>query len=185
MRLFTAIGLAPEASATLRSVREQLCASGGDLRWSAPESWHVTLQFLGNTQGEQVACVVLRLAEVHARRVPVRLAGLGFVERAGIFFAEVALTPELLELQQKVVAVNRRCGFVPEVRPYSPHITLARSKGRSGARALFPLKKALEQSRVHLAAEFVAQEFRLYESFPGPEGSRYEVRAQFPLGLEP
>jgi 2'-5' RNA ligase len=69
-----------------------------------------------------------------------------------------------------------------EERAYNPHITLARSKGRNSGRALVPLKKAVERSKVGLEAQFIASEFLLYESFPGPEGSRYEVRARF--GLE-
>ncbi|MGA9985239.1 MAG: hypothetical protein WBP95_17310, partial [Acidobacteriaceae bacterium] len=65
---------------------------------------------------------------------------------------------------------------------YNPHITLARTRGRNGSRALGPLKKEVERSKVGLDTRFTADEFLLYESFPGPEGSRYEVKARF--GLE-
>jgi 2'-5' RNA ligase len=75
----------------------------------------------------------------------------------------------------------RNCGFIPEVRAWNPHITLARVKGRSGTKALAPLKKAVERTKIDLDAEFAAEEFLLYESIPGPEGSRYEVRERFPL----
>ncbi|MGC2581662.1 MAG: RNA 2',3'-cyclic phosphodiesterase, partial [Acidobacteriaceae bacterium] len=105
MRLFIGIALTEEATAALRAVRERLerLSSGeSELRWSAPESWHVTLQFLGQTSDEQARCVVENLGTVRAERVPVRIEGLGFFERAGVFWAGVALTPELLALQQKV-----------------------------------------------------------------------------------
>ena len=185
MRLFIGIALAEEAQAALNAVRERLGRFSSDeseLRWPEPESWHVTLQFLGQTSEEQARCVMEELATVRAERVPVRIDGLGFFERAGVFLAGLALTPELLALQQKVVAATRGCGFVPEDRAYRPHITLARTKGRAGARALGALRKAVEKNRVDVRAEFVAGEFVLYESFPGPEGSRYEVRARWALG---
>ncbi len=98
------------------------------LRWSAPESWHITLQFLGNTP--QYECIVARLRELRSPPVPIQLEGLGFFERAGVFFAGVGLTPELQALQQRVTAATGLCGFIPETRPYHPHITLARSKGK-------------------------------------------------------
>ena len=182
MRLFIGIALAPETSDALRNVRARFEPGSADLRWSQSESWHVTLQFLGATTVEQFARVQEKLAAVKAAKVPVRIKGLGFFQRAGVFWAGVELTRELLALQQVVTAATRQCGFVPEERAYNPHITLARAKGRNSGRALVPLKRAVERSRVALETQFVAHEFLLYESFPGPEGSRYEVKARF--GLE-
>jgi RNA 2',3'-cyclic 3'-phosphodiesterase len=182
MRLFIGIALAPEASDALRGVQERFALGSADLRWSRPESWHVTLQFLGSTTEAQFACVQEKLIAVKAAKVPVRIAALGFFERAGVFWAGVDLTSELLALQQRVTAATRPCGFMPEERAYHPHITLARSKRHEGAKSLAPLKKAVEHSKTELEARFIASEFLLYESFPGAEGSRYEVQARF--GLE-
>jgi 2'-5' RNA ligase len=181
-RLFIGIALAPAAAAELERVRERLAATAGELRWSEPASWHVTLQFLGAASDGQAACVLEKLGGIQSARVPVRMGGLGFFERAGVFWAGVELTAELLALQQRVVAATRSCGFVPEDRAYNPHITLARARGRSVGRALGPVKAAVERGRVKVRAEFLAEEFLLYESFPGQQGSRYEVRGRF--GLE-
>ncbi len=78
MRLFIGIALSPEASDALRSVRIRFEPGSADLRWSQPESWHVTLQFLGSTTEAQFACVQEKLAAVKAAKVPVRIAGVGF-----------------------------------------------------------------------------------------------------------
>jgi 2'-5' RNA ligase len=181
MRLFVGIALTPEAAEVLRRVRQRFAPESGDLRWSAPENWHVTLQFLGECGAEQAACVTGRLAELRAEPVPIAIGNPGFFERAGVFHAEVLLNPALLALHQKVTAATRTCGFIPETRPCQPHITLARARGRGGPSALAPLQNALRKARFTLAAEFAATEFLLYESFPGPAGSRYEVRARYPL----
>jgi 2'-5' RNA ligase len=182
MRLFVGIALPPQVSHALERIRQQFePRSGPDLRWSEPAAWHVTLQFLGQVSEERATCVHEQLKTIRAAHVPIRIEDLGFFDRAGVFWAGVTLTPELLALQQFVTAAMRHCEFTPEDRPYSPHITLARAKGRGSSRALQPLQKALEKNKPPLHAEFIAEEFLLYESIPGREGSRYEVRAHFPL----
>ena len=96
-----------------------------------------------------------------------------------MFFAGVRLTQELIELQQRVTAATELCGFVPEARPFNPHITLARSKGRARQSGLRAVRAKLQGEPRF--TRFVAREFLLYESFPGAEGSRYEIRERFAL----
>ena len=176
MRLFVGIPLATTVIAELSAISMRMQSTADGLRWTAPESWHVTLQFLGNTA--EYECVVGGLRELRLPPVPIQLEGLGFFERAGVFFAGVQLTPGLEGLQQRVTAATGVCGFVPETRPYHPHITLARSKTK-GAKALRELK-----SRIHREpgfSAFLAEEFVLYESVLGAKGSRYEARERFQL----
>jgi 2'-5' RNA ligase len=178
MRLFVGIPMAAAVVDQLAAVRARLERPNDGLRWSQPESWHITLQFLGATTGAQYEALVLHLGRAEAGPVPVQLEGLGFFERSGVFFAGVHLSPELIALQRSVVAATSQCGFKPEDRPYHPHITLARNRGREeGVRNLKPRFSPATQF-----ARFTAREFLLYESFPNAQGSRYEVRARFGLG---
>jgi 2'-5' RNA ligase len=186
MRLFIGIPLAEKVVAEvtevverLRSKREAGHAAGmrDGLRWTKPESWHITLQFLGETAPAKLTGLVAHLNEVHFPPVPIRLGELGFFERAGVFNVDVQLSRELAELQQRVTEATTRCGFLPENRRYHPHITLARAKG--DGRELDELKDKIRRTPVF--SGFVAEEFFLYESFLGPGGARYEVRQHFPL----
>jgi 2'-5' RNA ligase len=180
MRLFVGIPLAPAVNEELSAISARLHADGDGLRWPAPESWHVTLQFLGNTGREQYDCTIARLRGVHSPPIPVMLEGLSFFDRAGIFFAGVRLTPELLVLQERVTAATKLCGFTPEARAFQPHITLARSKGKGQRQSLGELKAKIRHQPNF--TPFVAEEFLLYESFLGRAGSHYEVRERFALG---
>jgi 2'-5' RNA ligase len=178
MRLFVGIPLVPVVIEELSATSMRLQSEADGLRWSAPESWHITLQFLGNTP--QHECIVSRLRDLRSPPISIQLEGLGFFDRAGIFFAGVNLTPELETLQKRVTTATGLCGFIPETRPYHPHITLARSKGKGG-RGLRELK-----SKIHRDPKFsgfVADEFVLYESVPGPGGSRYEICDRFTLTI--
>ncbi len=178
MRLFVAIPLSDSVESELGALVQRLRRSGDELRWSAPESWHITLQFLGAASAPQFACLQNSLAAVSGVPFEVHLGELGFFERAGIFHVAVQGTPELNALQQRVVAATKPCGFEAEERAYRPHITRARSRGRgAGIRKL--------KERVGAAPRFMpflAREFLLYESFLGAAGSRYEVRKRFALG---
>lgn len=177
MRMFIGVPLGEAVRSELLRLTERLRRGEDRLRWSAPAGWHITLQFLGSTRPDQFVCVRERLAAIAAARFPVDLEAPGVFDRAGVFFAGVKVSPRLQRLQQAVTAATAPCGFVAEDRPYHPHITLARSKDGRGA--LKSLEKRLPPD-VRFSS-FVAGRFVLYESFPGPGGSRYEERASFPL----
>ncbi len=73
MRLFVGIPLADAVARELAAVVGRLRSSesaalrGSDgLRWTEPESWHITLQFLGNSTAEQLECLKARLGEVRS-----------------------------------------------------------------------------------------------------------------------
>lgn len=179
MRLFIGIPLSAGVVAELAALTARLKSPNDGLRWSAEAGWHITLQFLGQTSADQYACVAAGLRQIGHAPFEIQLEPPGFFDRAGVFFAGVRVSSELIRLQEHVVAATWSCGFVPEDRPYHPHITLAREKG--GRHAMRKLK-----SRISGEAEFsafTASEFFLYESFPGPTGSRYEVRERFAMAL--
>ena len=177
MRLFIGIPLPETVMGELAALMERLRSPGDGLRWSAAAGWHITLQFLGKTSEEQYACVVAGLRNIGFPLFEIQLEPPGFFERAGVFFAGVRLSPELVRLQELVIAATRPCGFEPEDRPYHPHITLARSK--DGPRRLRDLKTKLAGGTEF--SGFRGVEFLLYESFPEPSGSRYEIRERFGL----
>jgi 2'-5' RNA ligase len=179
MRLFVGIPLSPAVLSELSTVVARLRSGSDGLRWMAPESWHITLQFLGNTEPEKLSCLVTRLGEVRSPSVPVHLTQLGFFDRAGVFYADVRLTPELVALADRITVATAVCGFVPEVRPFHPHITLARAKEQGRSQPLRILERRI--LRPPSFTRFVAPEFLLYESHLSPAGATYEVRHQFPL----
>ncbi|MGC9158585.1 MAG: RNA 2',3'-cyclic phosphodiesterase [Terracidiphilus sp.] len=179
MRLFVGIPLAAEVSSELAAMARRLACAAEGLRWTAPASWHITLEFLGNSTREQCACVVKRLRALHQPPVPITLEKLDIFDRAGVLILTVRPTPELLRIAERVRRATGPCGFAAESRPYQPHITLARGKGRDGGARLAALRAKI--SRQPRFNGFTAREFLLYESFLAPAGSRYEVRERFAL----
>jgi RNA 2',3'-cyclic 3'-phosphodiesterase len=179
MRLFVAISLTPEVIDALERFSQSLRSTGDNLRWTSPETWHITLQFLGETSNENFGCVVQQLRKIGLSPVPVRLHGAGVFDRAGVFWAGVTVSSELRLLEKAVTTATSGCGFTSESRPYHPHVTLARAKGKNAAQALLALKTRVKEDQSF--PEFTAREFLLYESFLSSEGARHEVRQRFPL----
>ena len=185
MRLFIGIPLASITTRDLAAEVNRLQSTSRNpartdsYRWSARESWHITLQFLGSTTAQQFECVVARLRALHHIPIHIQIGALGTFARAGVLFVDVHVTPQLLALQQSVTATTANCGFTPEDRPYHPHITLARRKGRGGDKQFRNLQ--LQTSPSPHFSSFTAESFVIYESVPSPEGSRYEIRERFPL----
>jgi RNA 2',3'-cyclic 3'-phosphodiesterase len=180
LRLFIGIPLAAATTSDLAAAVNRIRSNAADyLRWSAPESWHITLQFLGSTTQEQYECVTAHLRKLRHPSIQIRLGALGTFDRAGVLFVDIPVTPQLGALQQAVAAATAPCGFTPEMRPYHPHITLARRKGKGGGGELHNLKLQIDPPPRF--SSFTAESFVLYESVPTPEGSRYEIRESFPL----
>lgn len=181
MRLFVAIALPSKAIDALESIARGLRTSGDGLRWSSSDTWHITLQFLGETTPESFECVVAHLAQIRLPHIAVALRGTGIFGRAGVFWAGVHVSPELQRLERQVVAATANCGFQSEDRPYHPHVTLARAKGDDRSSLLRNLQRRSPQNPEF--PPFIATEFLLYESHLGPRGASHEVRQRFPLRM--
>lgn len=179
MRLFIGIPLAEETTNELLAISLRYRSPDDGLRWSTPESWHITLQFLGNTSEEHHSCLVQHIHGIQHGPVTIHMESLGFFDRAGIFFAGIQTTPELVSLQQQVISATASCGFAAETRAYHPHITLARTKGRNPGDGLRKLKNIVRCQQQF--SSFTSRELLLYESHLGSSGSRYEVRERFLL----
>ena len=181
MRLFTGIAIHDETRLVLEAWVNDLREGFPRLRWPDASQWHVTLQFLGETDELRYACVVQQLGKVRAPVVDIQLAAPGFFERAGVFHVAVLTKPSLIFLHEQTGMALNACGFEPEARAYAPHITLARRKGRGRSPDFIQLQKRVRNRGDAGLPCFTAREFLLYQSVTASSGSRYEVRERFPL----
>ena len=184
MRLFVGLPLASEVLKELSEAVVHLKRPQDGLRWTSPQSWHITLQFLGGTDQQKCNCVLARLSEIRAAQFRVRLGDFGLFERAGIFFLNVNSSSSLAALARRVAEATGACGFAAETRPFHPHITLARTRGNGRAGTLKALQERANaglSSQIRASAEFTAKECLLYESHTLPGGAEYEIRGRFYL----
>lgn len=100
------------------------------LRWAGPESWHVTLAFLGSVEPAALASITESTREVAARHAPMRLptGGLGgFPSAARARVAWYGIGDNAGRLAALAHGLQRTLG-VAGGTPYRAHVTLARAK---------------------------------------------------------
>jgi RNA 2',3'-cyclic 3'-phosphodiesterase len=176
MRLFIGIGIPLSLSEALAQAAHTLIAPEAQSRtriaWTRPENLHVTLSFLGQVDPSRLSGIEQALTTIKSNRLHLHLDGVATFPNAGILYARVKPSTGLLNLAEQVFRSMEDYGFPREQRPYTPHITLARSKGRIH---VLPHK----QDNAIFRQSFPANELRLYESFTRPVGAHYEVRKAF------
>lgn len=151
MRLFWAVNLPPAVRAQLADMQARLKEAGAGAKWVEEENLHLTIQFLGETPGEQVP-VIVRAVRDKVTVGPFNLAvsGLGvFTGRDGprVIWAGLREGKEMLAtLYRQAGEAMLALGFIPEKR-FSPHLTLARLRSPRGTAELMQLvdKSAAEK----------------------------------------
>ncbi|NMO95688.1 RNA 2',3'-cyclic phosphodiesterase [Paenibacillus lemnae] len=132
LRLFVAVPLPQEAAEAIFRWTEELSQHMSFRKWVHPQDYHITLQFLGDTDTENTAAVVshLRQAAEGQKSFTLSLRGAGVFGQPTsprvLWTGIDGEVQELYSLQQRVTDAMAPLGFKPEERPYRPHITTAR-----------------------------------------------------------
>ena len=165
-------------------LRLRLAGPKDGLRWTTHEQWHITLRFFGEIAEEGVPEVVSAIRGLRTAPVRLRMEQLGSFAVKGILFAELVSSPELIALQAQVESVAARCGLIPESRPFHPHITLARSRNRTGLATLRKLTTP-EPPALGSSLSWDADKLWLYKSELQLGGAQYLTLADVPLSAKP
>lgn len=178
-RLFA--GVEVQATEGLRRALAELRREleGERIRWTRLDNLHLTIEFFGATEEEQIPGLAAALAAAagKAAAFPLNLGGLGTFGggRHPRVLWMGAESEGLRALHGRVEAALREAGWTPEAREFAPHLTLGR---------LDRLKDAERFGAVIRRAPGVAPEAQavreliLYESAAG----RYVPVGTWPLG---
>lgn len=151
-----------------------------DLRWTLPESWHLTCAFLASVPDPLVPALCENLTEVASRTTgfEVTIAGSGAFpnpDRAKAFWLGVREGAEpLAQLASRTRTAAARCGIAVEGGQFRGHLTLARANGISGTGWL-EVFDAIEPLRWQVT------EISLMGSRSLPGGAGYRSLATFDL----
>jgi RNA 2',3'-cyclic 3'-phosphodiesterase len=187
MRLFVAVVPPPEVLTGLGNAvlpHQAEHAAHRDLRWTGPEDWHVTLAFLGDVPGPVAAGLARALERTAAghRPFPLALAGAGAFPAApharvlwcgldGDHAALAALAASVAD------AVTRAGAAPPDAgRPFRPHLTLARSRGRAQA----DVRDLVTALSGYASPSWPVDRIQLIDSHPGGR-PRYSTVGRWPL----
>jgi len=190
MRLFVALDIDPEIRKRITAFRDQMRLLAPDVRWVAPDSFHITLQFLGET--DQLNQIRAALEQVKASAVSLTFHGAGFFpnpKSPRIFWVGIDSDENLQQLSNQIRGALKPLGFERDHGPYKPHLTLARAgsgrpravRGEPAAPGLLAVRVKLETIAQPDFGTMTAREFLLYESKLSPKGSQYTKLSRYPL----
>jgi 2'-5' RNA ligase len=141
MRLFVALDIEAAIRARLADFVAKVRPLAPEARWVGPQSFHITLKFIGERRPDQVEAIKQALAQIQASPIAINFRGTGFFpdpHSARVFWVGIEADPNLAALAESVDRSLARLQVPPEERPFSPHLTLARggdprhSRGGSG-----------------------------------------------------
>jgi 2'-5' RNA ligase len=178
VRLFVAAIPPPDVARRLAEAAAGLAPP--ELRPTPAGNVHVTIHFLGDVDADVVPALADALADACAGHAPSELAVEAIVpgppRRPRMLWGAASATPAYEALVNAVAAAA--APHAPDARPArpgSPHLTLARLRGRSRLRD-WPEPLPLTDARIPFT------ELALVRSELGPDGPRYTTIAALPLG---
>ena len=175
IRSFIAIDIEePATIAAITRLEALLQATGANLKLVDPHNLHLTLRFLGNVASPRLAEIQKRLDAIVFNPFQVTVKGVGvFPNQRRVNVVWIAFETghlEIIDLYQEVNARLVECGFQPERRCFSPHITIARV--RSG-RNRVQLVEAIAEVQSATFGTFQVGALKLKKSVLTPQGPIY------------
>jgi len=191
MRLFVALDIDPNIRKRIVEFREQMRAYAPDVRWVGSETFHVTLQFLGET--EKLEAIKQALQQVCRDAVSLSFRETGFFptpRSPRVFWVGIESDARLQALANSIGETLQPLGFKRDAGPFKPHLTLARAgagrpkpvRGEHASAGLRALAIKLETHEPQEFGTMAAREFCLYQSSLSPAGAKYTKLANYPLG---
>jgi 2'-5' RNA ligase len=175
LRLFCAVELPPDARARAATHVARLRADAATqlkVSWEREEKMHVTLKFLGEVAPERLEHLTLAASRAAARVAPfeLRLEGCGVFpsrSRPSVLWLGISdAAAQISELQTHLEDECARENFPRDVRPFHPHVTVARIRTSDG--------EARKLAKLHTEMQFEPTSF--------PVGELVLMRSDFGAG---
>ena len=167
-RLFFALWPDDRVRDHLWRLQKRLQLSAG--RLVHKQDLHITLQYLGQANEDQLDCVKAAASRVGVDSFSLEIGSIHHWRRSRVLWAGLADVPDELHFLVRSLGEQLTdCGFPPEERSYRPHVTLAR-KVRDA------IDVQLEETIPWIAGEFVLVVSHTDGRVPG-----YEPVARFPF----
>jgi RNA 2',3'-cyclic 3'-phosphodiesterase len=192
MRVFIALDIDDSVRERISRFMEGVRGFAPDARWVRPESLHITLKFIGEQPPEKIEEIKRSLSSIPMQPLQIAFHGCGFfptLKSARVFWIGIEAGAEMANLATRVDEAVSVLGIPKEERAYSPHLTLARGAGRSGApgrrkddgpnKNFNRLQEKLNAMPIPEFGTMTAREFFLFESQLLRGGARYTKIARF------
>jgi len=143
-----------------------------------PEQLHLTLRFIGEVEHGLFHDIQEQLLQVPFTPFHLTLQGVGHFPPRGkprVIWVGLAPSGDLARLKTRIDNQLKLCGLGPEIRKFSPHITLARLKDPSVMR----VSQFIAGNNLFKSPEFPVSSFHLYSSHLTKNGAIHTIEASY------
>jgi 2'-5' RNA ligase len=185
IRAFVAIRMSAQVESAIAAAIEELRTPPIEgIRFTVPGNLHLTLKFLGNDAPvDRIRAMLPGLQSACRETLPFEVvaSGLGaFPDMTRPRVLWVGLHSEsLVSLAKRIDDVATNAGFNRESRPFRAHLTIGRVNNISGWHRI---RRKFDAMRERSFGSIQLNLLTVYRSRMGPQGSRYDALATFPLG---
>ena len=135
----------------------------------APSNLHITLHFLGNIPVHRIDCFLSQAEKLRAQPFSLNLTKTGYFKKPKVSWVGVDTVPDQLSrLHTELATLIQACGYHPEQRAYSPHVTMARKVLLAA-----PIEERLPP------VVWAVRRFVLVQSISCDQSIEYRVKASF------
>lgn len=197
MRVFVALDIDATIRGRIARFMDGVREFAPDAKWVGPETFHITLKFIGEQSPENVERIRQILHHVTAQPFPINFSGYGFFptpRSARVFWVGIHADKTLAALAKAVDHATAKAGIPREQHEFKPHLTLARARdaSRSPRQSFLRTNQQSRSSFLHITEKLqalpepdfgtmTATEFFLYESKLSPKGATYTKLERFPF----
>ena len=165
-RLFVAIDLPEPTRQLLADIDPHIRG----VRWIDSAQMHLTLSFFGDVPDDRDLALREKLSAIEFGAFFLSIVGVGTFSAKGapkiIWIGVGKAHPHLFQIHKRVQEAALAAGLEPELKPWHPHITIARCRGVSAQ----ALRKFLQSNAEFNAGMIRVEDFHLYSSRLTPAG---------------
>jgi 2'-5' RNA ligase len=187
VRLFIAMDFSSQIILEVTNFQAQLHRelSNVPIRWVAPETMHLTLQFLGEVPQSQIPSIQEAISASAAgfSSIPVHIASVGgfpSFKKPQVLWLGISADKKLKKLASQLQSALQPLGFKPE-KEYIPHLTLGRMIRTANGEQQKMVSAVLARWQSVEIGQDRMREVILYQSDLTQKGPIYTSLFRFPL----
>ncbi len=184
LRCFIAIEIPESIKRSISDLIDSLKKSGAEVKWTAYENMHITLQFLGETDESLIPVIKETLGKILApyAQFYIKITGVGCFpsgRRPRIIWVGMEESQTLINLYKDIADGMVKFGYQKEERGFTPHVTIGRVKSHKNMNELL---KRIDEVKTTRFSDFQAQHITLMKSELKPSGAKHYSLAEIPFG---
>ncbi len=178
MRTFIALEVNQKVREEIASVQTECRKIAPDVKWAKAGNIHITLKFLGEVAPEDIEKIEKAVKRATGgfkdfRVTFIDMGGFPNTKNPRVIWVGISEGKEYVgNLSEAISKELVPCGFLPEERPFIPHLTIARVKSTKNKRKLV---QKIESLRNTDFGEGLIDRVLIIQSKLSPQGPCYSV----------